>query len=181
MLKNVLLVCFLAIIPLSAPAQEEPAAGHEKYLADLKYCEKDADCALREGVCSKQPMNIYFDNSPLIDMQPMVKCVPNVEYTHVRCEAQPCIGDMTGRPAPLPEALLHYLSDRHYCQKNEDCALRQGACTKEPMNVYFDNTELAESGALIDCVQGLTFSDPHCDLGKCIADLQQTHSKKKKK
>ena len=71
--------------------------GRDQHPADEEYdklsCVTDMDCAVREGACGGEVMNIYFDNSKLIAMRPTVECAETMVYKNVRCEDRRCMAD----------------------------------------------------------------------------------------
>lgn len=65
-----------------------------KYLEQPLYCEQDKDCAIREGVCGFQAMNLFFDNSKLLEMQAYADCMKSIRYQDLRnpeCDNYQCI------------------------------------------------------------------------------------------
>src|SRR5262245_26096340 len=58
-----------------ADASSPVTAGAEKYQANPRYCEGAKDCAIREGACGPQVMNIHFDNAKLLALRPFIECV----------------------------------------------------------------------------------------------------------
>lgn len=61
-----------------------------KYLASSSYCQKNEDCSIREGACGPEPMNVYFDNSQLIEMQPYVECSDYIPLKNPKCLNNKC-------------------------------------------------------------------------------------------
>jgi len=160
----------ISAIPASAQQVFDPSHS----LVTKVYCEKNSDCAIRQGVCGDEPMNIYFDNANLIRAQADVRCLPPVRYTNPRCRNNQCVADKvqnTARAAPAADGVSKYLAGKLYCEKDSDCALREGSCTKEPMNIYFDTSELIASQAWTECLSGISYLNPRCEAGKCVADL----------
>ena len=106
-LSTVSRALILLLITSTVACAQEPAEL-SKYLTNNLYCEKNSDCAIREGACGDMPMNIYFDNQPLIDAAAEVRCLPPVPYTHPRCEKNQCVADKVGSaeeqiPEPAPD------------------------------------------------------------------------------
>lgn len=72
------------------PGNETTAKG--RYLKSSLYCEKDGDCAVREGACGPEAMNVFFDNSKLIAMQPFVECSDFIPLSGAVCQNNSCVG-----------------------------------------------------------------------------------------
>lgn len=68
------------------------APSNDKYMISSTYCEQDADCAVRDGACGPEAMNIFFDNSQLIAMQPYVECSDYIPLTGAMCQNRICVG-----------------------------------------------------------------------------------------
>jgi hypothetical protein len=67
-----------------------------EYLQNDLYCEQDEDCAIREGVCGFQPMNIFFDNGKLLEMQAHVDCVNYIlssDLSNLKCDNNQCLAE----------------------------------------------------------------------------------------
>lgn len=70
-----------------------PEGGvQDKYLMSALYCERDEDCAVREGACGPEAMNVFFDNSKLIAMQPFVECSEFIPLLGASCQNKSCVG-----------------------------------------------------------------------------------------
>jgi len=64
-----------------------------------------------------------------------------------------------------------YLEDSLFCEKDEDCSIRGGACGPEPMNIHFDNSKLIEMRPYVECADYFLLENPRCEKNKCIADV----------
>jgi len=63
-----------------------------------------------------------------------------------------------------------YVKDAYYCEKDEDCVIRDGACGFEPMNKYFDMKTFSKSG-IFDCMNvPLSYENPRCENKIRVAD-----------
>jgi len=63
-----------------------------------------------------------------------------------------------------------YFEDSLYCERDEDCSIREGACGPRPMNIHFDNKKLLEMSASVDCMEPVSLTNPRCEDNKCVAD-----------
>jgi len=194
-----ILIIFLLIFNAAQPA----FAGEnysDAYHADRNYCISDGDCAVREGLCGPEIMNIHFDNSDLIRMQALVKCLPVeppaglLKCDHNKCVATPadalaCPKDARMCPdgttlsrigpdcefAPCPQKRPRLRPDKYhtnmlFCRQDTECGIREGACGLEVMNIYFDNGPLIASRPHVECAEAREYRNPRCESKKCVAD-----------
>ncbi len=75
----------------------QPDSAFQLYFASPSYCAKDQDCAVREGVCGPEAMNIYYDISVFDKMKPFVECAERQNFINVRCEDSKCVADVEVR------------------------------------------------------------------------------------
>lgn len=155
--------------------------GH--YLQDLLYCEQDGDCAFRAGSCSMEPMNVFYDNSKLIEMRPYVECADYVQYVNPRCEEGQCVADVVGRPQGeikkkyatiAPEGsyqdLQGYMNQIDFsCREDQDCVVKDvsNCCGYYPLCI---NKDAQTDPAFVEETcrkEGLTSACGYADISFC--------------
>jgi len=94
---------------------------------------------------------------------------PNVKYAELFQELSEGAREQ-GRGFWKDKLSNSYFEDFLYCERNEDCSIREGACGPEPMNIHFDNKKLLEMSAFIDCMEPASLTNPRCEDNKCVVD-----------
>jgi len=129
-------------------AQAQAGAGHpghatKTYQANPRYCEIDTDCAIREGACGPQIMNIRYDNSKLLAMRPLIECVDNAPPSlPLKCIHNQCVSEA----AAAKTSNENSGSEQGQGEKHYECTAEARACP--------DGSAVGRAG-------------PNCEFAKC--------------